>query len=187
MLRKRFLFLTRGDRIAAVMNEHEGVFRNFSKITPAIDAREAGALVNFEDGHTETSLAVQLVDPRLAYLVIGAVVGMTFVLFLALGILMTAFEDPEDLLLFPLFIFFSLVVFWAGFCLLWELGKNGVLLFTGEVSERQRWEERVGVLLAYLAPGRFRAVPRQRWTSVARRVGILLAVGGVAVTVLALW
>lgn len=183
-LNKRFLFLAEGDRITAFMNAHEGLLRKLTRILPAPFEEEAVALINHEDGHVATSMAVQLVDPRRVWLVLGVVCGLTLALLLAMYILMALSADASGNRTFPVFGFFGLIAIWAALCLLWELGKNGVLLLTGTPSERRLWEERILAIIQHLAPGGLKTPPRGSWTGAAGRAALLAAIGIAAITLI---
>lgn len=180
-LRKRFLFLAKGDRITAILNAHEGLLRNFARVVPDLGDGEAVVLINHEDGHIATSMSIQLVDPRHVLLVVGGVCALLFALLSALALFMVFSDGAKGNWTILPFGFFTLCSIWAGLCLLWELGKNGLLLLTGEASKRRRWEARVQALIEHLAPGRMRLPPRQTWVGVAKRVTFLVAAAGVSV------
>lgn len=113
MLNKRFLFLTTGDRITAIPNAHEGVYRKLSKITPATYNEEAVALINHEDGHAAVSMAVQLLDPRHVYLVLGLVCGLTLALLFAIDGLATLADGSDSYGAFLVFGTLGVIAVWA--------------------------------------------------------------------------
>lgn len=180
MLDKRFLFLAPGDRITAVINAHEGLLRKIAKITPSAYAEEAVALINHVDGHVAVSMAVQLTDPRHVQLALGLVCGLLFACVLAMTGCQALIGETRAFPTFPIFGFFGLGVVWAGLCLLWELGKNGVLLLTGTASERRLWEDRISALIGRLAPGRLHRTPAETWARAAKRTALLVAIGAVS-------
>lgn len=186
-VRRRFLFLAEGDRVTAIMNAHETLVRRVTKITPATDHAEAAALVNHEDGHAAVSLAVSLARPRQIYAAIGAACGITWALMASVWFFMVLAGEGEGMAGALVLMTLALAVFWAAGCLLWEFGRNGCLLLSGEETDRRRWEARAGELLARLAPGKIPAMSRQTWRDAATRVALLLAAGGATAFLVHAW